>query len=333
MLVGLARARVSPTAPRGEANVPRTLMSFVWRVSGWHQLVLIGMSGLVLLIEIAPLEIQRRVVNDAFKGGAFEPILALVGAYMAVTVAEGVLKLVLNIYRNWLGESAVRWLRQAVFEVAHGNGNRPVAAETEGIQLSIVLDEAEPVGGFVGVSVSEPVLQVGVLVVVTAYLIYLQPVMALVMAGVFIPQVLFVPVMQAAINRRIAHRVLLLRGLSTGIVGAGGARDADGAQQHRIQSVFATNMAIYWLKYTMNVLMNLMNHAGVATILALGGYFVVTGHTEIGTVVAFLSALAKVNDPWGELVTWYRDMRAAQVKYALVRDSAAIGAIDGAHAA
>lgn len=309
--------------------MPRSLFQFVWRVSGWHQLVLIAMSGCVLLIEIAPIEIQRRIVNDTIKGGVLQPILLLVAAYLAVTVLEGLLKLALNIYRNWIGERAVRWLREAVFAVPHDDGRAPVPVVTEGIQLSIVLDEADPVGGFVGESISEPVLQAGVLVVVTLYLLYLQPVMALVMAGVFLPQMVFVPIMQEAINRRISTRVTLYRGLSAGIVDAGGARDADGSQHGRIQSIFTTNMSIYWLKYTMNLMMNLMTHGGVATILALGGYFVVTGQTEIGTVVAFLSALAKVNDPWGELVTWYRDMRAAQVKYALLRNAATIGAIDG----
>ena len=44
-------------------------------------------------------------------------------------------------------------------------------------------------------------------------------------------------------------------------------------------------------------------------------------------MVAFLSGLSKINDPWGELVTWYRDLQATTIKYDLVRDSADIGAI------
>ena len=308
--------------------MPNSLLRFVWRVSGWHQLALILISGLVLAIDIVPIELQRRIVNDTVGGGAFQPILALVAAYLAVIVTEGLLKLALNMYRNWIGEFSVRWLREAVFAAARCRGDEPISPETEGIQLSIVLDEAEPVGGFVGESISEPVLQAGVLVIVAVYLLYLQPVMALVIAGVFISQMMFVPLMQERINRRIASRIMLFRAISTGIVDAGSARDTDGSQYRNIMSIYRTNMSIYWLKYAMNLLMNLMAHGGIAAILALGGYLVVTGQTEMGTVVAFLAALAKVNDPWGELVTWYRDLRAAQVKYALVRDAAAAGAID-----
>jgi hypothetical protein len=45
--------------------------------------------------------------------------------------------------------------------------------------MSIILTEAEPVGGFVGVSLSEPLMQAGTLATVFVYMIVLQPWMAL----------------------------------------------------------------------------------------------------------------------------------------------------------
>jgi len=44
----------------------------------------------------------------------------------------------------------------------------------------------------------------------------------------------------------------------------------------------------------------------------------VQGRTEVGTVVAFVSGLTKVNDPWNDLVTFFRDMTNAQMKYRLI---------------
>jgi ABC-type bacteriocin/lantibiotic exporter with double-glycine peptidase domain len=84
-------------------------------------------------------------------------------------------------------------------------------------------------------------------------------------------------------------------------------------------------MSIYKIKFTMNFMMNLMTQMGYAGIFALGGYFVVTGKTEIGTVVAFVSGLSKINDPWGDLVNWYRDLRVTQVKYGLIYNSSQVG--------
>lgn len=214
--------------------MPRSLYRFVWNVSGGHQIALVMLSITVMVLEVAPIEIQRRIINDTFHGGDYRSILILVAAYFAVTLLGGLIKLMLNVYKGWVGECAVRWLRSAVFAVS-GEAPPPVPpAATEGIQLSILLNEAEPVGGYVGESVSAPVLQTGVLVSLTAYLLYIQPLMALVVVLVFFPQIGFVPVMQAAINRRIAKRVRLYREMSSAIIAASGTFDTDGSQHAKI---------------------------------------------------------------------------------------------------
>ena len=48
--------------------------------------------------------------------------------------------------------------------------------------------------------------------------------------------------------------------------------------------------------------------------------FAVQGRIEVGTVVAFVSGLAKVNDPWGDIVNWFREMTIVGVRYRLVVD-------------
>jgi ABC-type bacteriocin/lantibiotic exporter with double-glycine peptidase domain len=55
----------------------------------------------------------------------------------------------------------------------------------------------------------------------------------------------------------------------------------------------------------------------------LGGWLVVAGRTEVGTIVAFISGLAQISSPWGDLVDWFRDMQVSRVKYGLI--SKAVG--------
>ena len=76
-----------------------------------------------------------------------------------------------------------------------------------------------------------------------------------------------------------------MREVSIAIVGAGGAFDRNGEQRERLQDVFVFNMGIYKIKFTMNFAINLMTQIGYIGILSLGGYFVVTKATEIGTVL------------------------------------------------
>lgn len=307
--------------------LPKTLYGFVFRASGWHQLGAAILSILLFVAGTIPLEIQRQIVNAATENGSYRSIALLVLAYMVLALTEGAVKLVLNIYSSWIGEAAVRWLRLQVFETSCLQPKDDNASTTEGVQLSIILAEAEPVGGFVGTSISEPLLQLGILTAVCGYLVYLQPLMTIIVVTIFLPQSGFVPIMQAAINRRVGQKITIMRNVSKDIVALGRAVDSDGSQGSRIRDVFRINMSIYKIKFTMNFMMNLMTQMGYGGIFALGGYYVVTGKIEIGTVVAFVSGLSKINDPWGDLVNWYRDLRVTQVKYDLIYNAAQVGAI------
>nr|WP_246233253.1 ABC transporter transmembrane domain-containing protein [Aurantimonas aggregata] len=317
--------RGAATAPPGGPDQPATLavppkLSGLIFHSGWReQILLVLLSVAVFLVNILPLELQRRIVNDATDGADWRSIAWLAAFYALLALILGLLKLGMNIYRGRTSESAVRWLRAAILgDIGHfrHGARRPLPP---GVEVSLVLSEAEPIGSFVGVSISEPLLQGGILLSVFGYLTYLNPLMAIVAVAVFSPQIIFVPLMQNAINRRVGQRIATLRTLSIEIIDAPvDARQAERLYDREIGAVFALNMGIFKLKYSMNFAMNLFHHLGVAAVLGVGGYFVSRGETEIGTVVAFISGLAQVNAPWGDLVNWYRELRVTQTKNGLI---------------
>src|SRR5580704_2606575 len=96
------------------AALPSNIYRYVWEASGWHQLPLIVLTVCVSLLEVVPLELQRRIVNDAVKDRNFAYVLVLCALYVGAVLFQGGTKLVLNVYRNWVGESAVRELRRRV---------------------------------------------------------------------------------------------------------------------------------------------------------------------------------------------------------------------------
>jgi len=91
-----------------------------------------------------------------------------------------------------VGEKSTLWLGARVL---HRAETPPSESTLEGVELSIVFAEAEPVGSFVGTSISEPLLQIGILVTVGGYLTYLQPLMRMAVAATFAPQIAFVPML------------------------------------------------------------------------------------------------------------------------------------------
>jgi ABC-type bacteriocin/lantibiotic exporter with double-glycine peptidase domain len=197
------------------------------------------------------------------------------------------------------------------------------AVEAQGIAVSMIVAEVEPIGGFVGESVSEPLLQVGIMLSVLSYLIHIDPWMALAAFGLFVPQLVFVPLLQAAVNRRTGARIRVLRQLGIAMIrGNSGADDESSrADDRRIEQAFALDMGIFKLKFSMNFLMNICNHLQIVSALLVGGWWVYTENIEIGGVVAFISGIGRLNDPWGDLVNYFRDVNVTQIKYRLLVDA------------
>jgi ABC-type multidrug transport system fused ATPase/permease subunit len=314
-----ARGRAAASAA---TEIPANIYRYVLATSGWHQLALMALTVAVFLLEIVPLELQRRVVNDLVKHREYRFIITLAAVYAGTVLVQGGAKLVLNVYRSWVGERATRDLRRRVHVLVSSTSAASSTLEAEGIQASMIVAEVESVGGFVGGSVSEPLLQGGILVSVLAYMIHVDFWMAATAFALFVPQLVFVPLMQGAMNRRTGARIQIIRQLSVSVV-EGVSSDAarDRADDERIQHVFELNMGIYRLKFSMNFLMNLSTQLQIIGALLVGGLAVYQGRLEIGGVVAFISGIGRITDPWGDLVNYFRDVNVTQVKYRLVRDA------------
>ncbi len=304
-------------APPKVGGLPRNVYRYVLATSALHQLVLLVLTGVVALLEVIPLEFQRRIVNDLVKHRPYSWVIWLCAAYAGVVFVQGGTKLALNIYRGWVGERAKRDLRRRVHAIIEAPTPTSPAAEAQGITISMIVAEVEPIGGFVGESVSEPLLQAGIMCSVFAYLIHIDPWMALAAFALVVPQLFFVPLLQSAVNRRTGARIRVLRQLGIAMID----RSDDAEDERRIQQAFALDMGIFKLKFTMNFLMNLCNHLQIVSALLVGGWWVYTNHLEIGGVVAFISGIHRINDPWGDLVNYFRDLNVTQVKYRLLADA------------
>lgn len=298
--------------------LPQHLYHYVFATSWQHQIPLLGLTAATFLLEVVPLELQRRLVNDMVKNRAYRAILLLCGLYLGAVLLQGGLKLAMNVYRGWIGENAKRDLRRRAYGVLNRSAGG-FEAEGEGTAVSMIVAEVEPIGSFVGSSVSEPLLGLGILASVFAYIIHLDARMAAAALALFVPQLIFVPLMQRAMNRRTGIRVWLLRQIGGGVISpheAGGTVDlADAA---RIDRVLQLNIGILTIKFTMNFLMNLCSRMQTISALLIGGWLVLHDRIEIGGVVAFISGMQQLNDPWGDVVNYFREASLSHVKYGLL---------------
>ena len=188
----------------------RQFYDYVWRASAPRQIVLIILAIITALLAMAPLELQRHIINTLAGHEKVENLAWLCGAYLIVVLSISGLKYTVNIKSAGLGESMIRSLRDEIF--TSGPPLRPdettgeTAKDTSGTFVTMIAAEAEAVGKFVGDCISTPIVQAGTLLSVLGYMLYTEPLLGLVVLLIAVPQFFVVPIIQRRINAQIRER-------------------------------------------------------------------------------------------------------------------------------
>jgi len=316
----------SPDSGERLADLP--LYSYIWRTSRPSQLRICVLIALVTPLSAAPLELQRRMVDDAIAGGSFR-LLGLLGLlYLAVLLVQGALKYVLNLTKGRVLEEVTRDLRHRTLERVGPPlmAAAPVLPLDEGTSISILAAEAEDVGGFAAESLAVPLLQSGTIAWILAYLLWVEPLIAGLALMIYSPQAIAVPLVQQRINRLARHKTALVRRL--GAQAARLARTTAEQNDRRraraaslVARIFQNRLNIYRWKYFLTFLGNLLDSLGPLIVLLVGGWLVINGESDVGTLVVFISGFQKLAGPWDELVNFYRTVSNARVSYALVAEA------------
>lgn len=318
-----------------DVAMPRSVYAYIWRTTGSAQIPVCALTVVVVLLSMAPLELQRQIMDQALGARDIALLTQLAIAYLVLLFLQGGLKYLLNVSRGKLVEDVTRRLRETIFDCI---GDAEYASLPEGDErrlqggamASMVAAEVEDVGGFVGESISLPLLQGGTVVAVTGYLAWLDPLIATFAVIIYIPQMLIVPPVQHAINRLARVHARQVRKLGDEVVGRSEAEDIEVKNfatrfKRTALQTYDTRIRIYRKKFFLTALGNLLDALGPLIILILGGWLVIRGRTEVSTIVVFISGFQKISDPWDQLVNFYRSASNAQTKYTLIRDSLICG--------
>lgn len=306
--------------PSGE--MPDGLYKFVMAMTWRQQIPLCLLTFLVFPLTLAPLELQRRLINDAIGGVDFDLLLRLGGLYLAVVLVQGVLKYLRNVYLERVGQGLGRRLRRRIVD------SETFGAEmAEGTKQSLIASEAEAVGGFAAESLAFPLLQLGVVLSIAGYMLIVDPLVAAVALVFFVPSIVLMVILQPKLNRLTGHKTEAQRELGEAVLEDGrAADDADEAVSTKIDrlidQMYGLKIKIALLKYGLKFANNLLGHLGPLSVLVVGGWLVIDGQTELGTIVAFISGYDKMSAPARDLLNFYRRLSMMKVQYCMVRDAA-----------
>ena len=82
-VVGKEGEEVTNITGSDDATIVRDLYRYIWKVSARRQVILSALAVGVFLLELAPLELQRRIVNGAVDHRDFQFIAMLCLIYVA----------------------------------------------------------------------------------------------------------------------------------------------------------------------------------------------------------------------------------------------------------
>lgn len=293
------------------------LYTAIWRASAGRQIILILLSLAIAALAAVPLEFQRGIINHLTTKNVNVDRLLLLGAgMMGVILLSLGLKWILGYRAGTLGEDLIRLIRQRLLVRAQDltETGQPFR---KGTMTTAVSAEAEELGKFAGGAFSDPVVQIGTLISVIGYIASTQPGLGLIALSMIMPQIVIVLLSQRKVNVFVAERVRILRSatdrLTTEDIDAV-SRDIDAL----FDDIYETRRQMFVWKLSAKFLLSVINGAGTVGVLMLGGWLVLDGKTDVGTVVAATSGLSRIQGPTAFLIAFYRQVSANRIKFELM---------------
>lgn len=305
-------------------------------------------------------EIPKRIVNDAIQGRAFqhsqtatlfdwgvklpdwlggETLFALPGIslkqldylyalsalFLVLVLVNGWFKYIVNIRKGILGERMLRRLRFDLFGLLLRFPPEEARALKAAEVASMIKDEVDPIGGFIGDAFIQPAF-LGTQAVTALLFILLQNVaMGLVAAVIVLAQAVIIPrlrVEQLRLGRQRQLASRLLAGRIGEIVEGAPAIHANGAGplgaaeiSGRLGELFLIRVDLFRRKFWVKFLNNLLAQVTPFFFYVIGGYFALKHQLDIGQLVAVIAAYRDLPPPVKDLIDWDQQRNDVQLKY------------------
>jgi len=324
-------ASAAPDGVAAERPMERNLYRFVIRRSLRQQLALTGLVLLSTGMSVAPLELQKRIVNQAIELRDSSALVLYCAAFLGAVLVAGLLKYLITNYEGMISEMVLRDFRdelyQRILRFPSSRFEKLSAAQL----ISMILAEAEELSLFFGQAFAVPLVSGLTLLAVSAYMAYLNPWMVL--FALHPAQIWLIPRLQRRVNDLSRERVMRGRALSDHVQWSVAHIEDIRAEEtpatalarfrEHLQGIFLLRVRIYRVKYLIKWIGNFLAKLGPFFLLLVGGWLIIErpGSFDLGSLVAALSAYERLNEPWQELLDYYQQKEIARVRYEQVLSS------------
>ncbi len=339
-----------------------SLFSYIWRHTKRQQLYILLIVLLSMPFYFLSLDLPKTIVNLPIQGKGFEtatstqPFLKidtdcfgfcepvtlfggvdlerwpyLVGLsflFLALVCINGWFKFYINVYKGRLGERMLRRLRyelvDRVLRFPPGHFKRVKASE----MATMVKDEVEPLGGFIGDAYVQPVFLGGQAITALVFILVQNLYLGLI--------AFFIVLLQALVIPRLRKRLLVLgkqRQLTARDLAGRVGEIVDGIQEIRVNDtsnweradlssrlgrIFFIRFELYNRKFFVKFLNNFLSQVTPFLFYLVGGWFALEGTLDVGQLVAVIAAYKDLPSPIKELIDWDQQRQDVEIKYTQV---------------
>ncbi|HUF45384.1 MAG TPA: ABC transporter ATP-binding protein [Aestuariivirgaceae bacterium] len=255
-------------------------------------------------------------------------LIALSLAFLSLVIVNGLFKFYINLYKGRLGERMLRRLRfelvDRVLRFPMAQFRRVKPAEV----ASMVKDEVEPVGGFIGEAFVTPVFLGGQALTAMAFILLQSMTLGIIAASIIAIQAVVIPRLrrrqvELGRQRQITARQLAGRvGELVDGVAAVHANDTSNYERAEVSArlgrIFSIRYELFMRKFLVKFLNNFLAQLTPFLFYSIGGWFALRGSIDIGQLVAVIAAYKDLPAPIKELIDWDLQRLDVQVKYSQV---------------
>ncbi|MFH1092044.1 MAG: ABC transporter ATP-binding protein/permease, partial [Pseudomonadota bacterium] len=242
----------------------------------------------------------------------------------AVILANG-LKYALNLLQTLISERVLANMRKQLYQHILTLPLNFFRKTPPGTVVQALVNELVAAGDFAGTAIAIPLINVLTLLAFIGYLLWLNPLLALISMSIYPLVLIAVPLLQKRTNKANKKRVDISRTYANRITETlTGIHEVHGNSSYGIENkkhdrlvdrLFRIRMNWTLYKQSVKTTNNFFTGLSPFLIFLLGGYLAMTGRLELGALVAFLSAQERLYDPWKELIEMYQLYQDATVRY------------------
>lgn len=350
-----------------DRSLPESIFKFAWKYTRRQQLWVLAVVLLSMPTYFLALDIPKRIVNGPIQGRGFpteestqtflriafelpdwmgnwgtiqlfpgltldrvDSLFALSTTFLLLVIINGLFKFYINLYKGRLGERMLRRLR---FELIDRVLRFPISHFKRVKQsevASMVKDEVEPVGGFIGDAFVTPVLLGGQAITAMAFIMLQSFWLGLIAGGIVAVQAIVIPRLRRRLIELGRQRQLTARKMS-GRVGelvdgitAVHVNDTSNYERadfsDRLGKIYFIRYELFKRKFFVKFLNNFLAQVTPFVFYLLGGYFALIGKIDIGQLVAVIAAYKDLPGPIKDLINWDQQRLDVQVKYTQVTE-------------